>query len=219
MNMTRYRCLVLDHDDTAVSSTMQIHYPAFCEMLRKLRPKVSISYEEYYYLCFDPGFDALCRDILGLSDEEMRIQFEDWKRFVSCRVPDFFSGIPEIVRRQQREGGAVCVVSHSFAETIRRDYAAHCGAMPDLVFGWEQGEGRRKPEPWPLEEIMRRLSLPPGELLMVDDLKPGCLMARACGVDFAYAGWAVGDSRIHAVMQQCSDYFLQSPAELSSLLF
>ena len=32
--MTRYKCLVLDHDDTAVMSTQAVHYPSFVEVLK-----------------------------------------------------------------------------------------------------------------------------------------------------------------------------------------
>ena len=34
----RYRCILVDHDDTAVDSTTAIHYPAHVESLRVLRP-------------------------------------------------------------------------------------------------------------------------------------------------------------------------------------
>ncbi len=34
----RYRCILIDHDDTAVDSTSVVHYPAHLEALRVLRP-------------------------------------------------------------------------------------------------------------------------------------------------------------------------------------
>ena len=34
----RYRCILIDHDDTAVDSTEAVHYPAHVEALRILRP-------------------------------------------------------------------------------------------------------------------------------------------------------------------------------------
>ena len=34
----RYKCLVLDHDDTLVNSTATIHFPCFCEFLKEVRP-------------------------------------------------------------------------------------------------------------------------------------------------------------------------------------
>jgi hypothetical protein len=34
-----YRCILIDHDDTAVDSTALVHYPAHLEALRELRPQ------------------------------------------------------------------------------------------------------------------------------------------------------------------------------------
>lgn len=44
----RYKCMILDHDDTVVNSTATIHYPAFLEALKLLRPGVTISLEDYF---------------------------------------------------------------------------------------------------------------------------------------------------------------------------
>ena len=32
----RYKCLVLDHDDTVVNSTATVHYPCFVEYMENL---------------------------------------------------------------------------------------------------------------------------------------------------------------------------------------
>ena len=46
------------------------------------------------------------------------------------------------------------------------------------------------------------------QLLMLDDLKPGFDMARACGVPFAAAGWANDIPQIEAFMRKhCRLYF------------
>ena len=45
----KYKCLVLDHDDTIVNSTATIHYPAFIESLKILRPHLTLTLEEYFY--------------------------------------------------------------------------------------------------------------------------------------------------------------------------
>jgi hypothetical protein len=37
MNL-KYKCIILVHDDTAVMSTPEIHYPSFVEAIKKLRP-------------------------------------------------------------------------------------------------------------------------------------------------------------------------------------
>jgi len=95
---------------------------------------------------------------------------------------------------------------------IRRDYEANGLPAPDLVFGWEQPLERRKPEPWPLEEIMRRFALQPRDLLMIDDLKPGYDMALRCGVDFAAVGWANDIPEIEDFMRRnCGLYFKTVP--------
>ena len=34
----RFRCLVMDHDDTTVNSTATIHFPSFLAYLKLVRP-------------------------------------------------------------------------------------------------------------------------------------------------------------------------------------
>ena len=34
----KYKCLILDHDDTIVDSTRTVNFPAFLDSLSKLRP-------------------------------------------------------------------------------------------------------------------------------------------------------------------------------------
>ena len=64
----RYKCLVLDHDDTVVDSTASIHYPAFLEALKILRPGVQqITLEEYFEENFDPGFIESAREDISLQ--------------------------------------------------------------------------------------------------------------------------------------------------------
>ena len=61
MSRLRYRCLVLDHDDTVMDSTRLIHHPAFLVYLSEMRPGVTVSLEEYFRLNFHPGFLEYCR--------------------------------------------------------------------------------------------------------------------------------------------------------------
>ncbi|MCR5843035.1 MAG: HAD hydrolase-like protein, partial [Oscillospiraceae bacterium] len=87
-------------------------------------------------------------------------------------------------------------------------YEANGLPAPDAVYGWERPEQERKPNPFPLEDIMRRFDLKPGELLMIDDLKPGYDMACAAGTDFAAVGWAYNIPEIESFMRQsCPRYF------------
>ena len=133
-------------------------------------------------------------------------------------TPAAYQGIREIMLRQRAEGGLICVASHSLEKNIRRDYAANDLPQPDLVFGWDLPVERRKPNPFPLQEIMRIYGLKPEELLMIDDLKPGFDMASGCGVDFAAAGWANDIEEIERFMRQNSRYYFKTVEELNTFL-
>ena len=37
----KYKCLVLDHDDTVVDSTATIHFPSFVKYLEDYRPEIA----------------------------------------------------------------------------------------------------------------------------------------------------------------------------------
>lgn len=215
----RIKCLVLDHDDTAVMSTPQINYPSFKKALTVLRPKMELSYEQFIEWNFNPGFSKLCSDILGFSAEEMAYQEKCWKTSMAASIPQMYAGLPKILQTYTENGGIVCVASHSLKKNIERDYQAAGVPLPQLVFDWECE--RKKPDPFALEEVMRIYNLKPHEVLMVDDLKPGCDMAKAAGVPFAFAGWSDNRSisAICSFMKEHSDYYLEKVEELEALLY
>lgn len=217
--MLNYRCLVLDHDDTVVRSEETVNYPSFLEALKVLRPGRTITREEFTRWCFSPGFSALCSDYIGLTPEEIDVQYDMWRSYVATHIPPPYDGLSPILTRWKQEGGLLCVSSHSARENILRDYRLHFGLEPDQIFDWDLGEDRRKPSPYALQEIMRLYDLRPDELLMVDDLKPGYDMAHACGVPFACAGWSHDDPEIRAFLRRFSDFYLETVQELEPLLF
>ena len=214
----RYQCLVFDHDDTVVNSTATIHWPCFVDFLAQRRSGMSCSLEKYFIKNFDPGFLPMCREDYGLSDAELDDELRFWKDYVRDHVPSAYPGIREMMERQKAEGGLVCVVSHSLDFNIRRDYRENGLPEPDAVYGWEQPLERRKPSPWPLQEIMRRFELQPRDLLMIDDLKPGYDMARACGVDFAAVGWANDIPAIERFMRGNCRWYFKTVPELAAFL-
>lgn len=217
--MLNYRCLVLDHDDTVVRSEETVNYPSFLEALKVLRPGRTITREEFTRRCFSPGFSALCSDYIGLTPEEIDVQYDMWRSYVATHIPPPYDGLRPILTRWKQEGGLLCVSSHSARENILRDYRLHFGLEPDQIFDWDLGEDRRKPSPYALQEIMRLYDLRPDELLMVDDLKPGYDMAHACGVPFACAGWSHDDPEIRAFLRRFSDFYLETVQALEPLLF
>ena len=214
----KYRCLILDHDDTVVNSTATVHYPSFVAYMEKYPPHYQCTLEEYFIRNFHGVVDFF-RDYLGMTPEQMRQEQEFWNAFVQRVVPQAYPGIRDVLLRQKAEGGLICVVSHSYTHNILRDYRENSLPAPDLVFGWESPPHQRKPDPYPVRQILAQYGLRPEECLIVDDLKPGCDMARACGVPFAAAGWANDIGEIERFMRQNSDVYLKTVDELAAYLF
>lgn len=213
----RMRCLVLDHDDTAVKSTPEINYPSFMKALSVLRPDIKLNFEEFTELNFVHGFEDLCMKYFGFNEEEMEFQMGCWRE-ASETIPHAYEGLAEVLREYVCNGGKVCVSTQSTEERVLRDYAAAGMPRPDMVFDWNCE--RRKPDPYALEEVMRIYGLKPEEVLMVDDLKTGYIMAKSIGVPFACAGWS--DNQIPMIrefMMQNSDYYLEQVEDLEDLLY
>ncbi|MBQ3252699.1 MAG: HAD family hydrolase [Oscillospiraceae bacterium] len=218
--MLKYPCLVLDHDDTVVQSETTINYPYFCYILDQFRPGTTISLEEYTYGCCHLGFTEMCRQKYGFTQQELQEEYLGWKDYIRSHIPAPYPGIAQIIRQQKEAGGLICVVSHSSAEIITRDYNTHFGISPDDIYGWDLPEAQRKPNPYPLEQIMAKYHLSPKQLLVVDDLKPAWEMASKAGVDIAFAAW--GKKAFPALaqeMRQLCNYSFDSTEELKNFLF
>ena len=218
--MLKYPCLVLDHDDTVVQSEATVNYPFFVEFLKEYRPGQTITLQEYISGCFSPGYVDMCKQRFRFTDEELLIEYKGWKEYIRSHIPQVYEGIGRIIRRQKEEGGLVCVVSQSSQENINRDYAAHFGMLPDEVYGWDLEPEHRKPNPWALEQIMKKHGLSPADMLVVDDMKAAVSMARAAGAPIAFAGWGRTDfPRITREMTELCDMAFDSTQALYDFLF
>lgn len=218
--MLRYKCLVLDHDDTVVQSETSINYPYFCYILDQFRPGAAITLDEYVEGCSSLGFLEMCRQKYEFTDEELKEEYLGWMDYVRSHIPDPYPGIGDVIRRQKEEGGILCVVSHSSAENITRDYTTHFGMLPEDIYGWDLPEPQRKPSPYSLECIMEKYHLSPKDLLVIDDMKPAWEMASKAGVQIGFAAWGKkGFPAIAREMEALCDYTFQSPRELEKFLF
>ncbi|MFD2925328.1 HAD family hydrolase [Halobacillus naozhouensis] len=216
----RYKCLILDHDDTAVKSTPEIHYPSFVQALKELRPnEKTLTFEEFVGYCFNPGFSSLCKDIIQFTKEEQAHQQKIWKQYTETKIPDFYDNFPETVQEFKKQGGIVTVVSHSERSRIERDYAVHCGFSPDAIFGWELKEHQRKPHAYPINQIITQFDLKETDALVLDDLRPGMMMARSCNIDFAAAGWSHRIPDIKEQMKRESDYYFETVQAFKDFIF
>ena len=217
----KYKCLVLDHDDTVVNSTATIHYPCFIEYLEIYYPHLVKNYtlESYFVKNFHPGVVELFVDEIGMSQEELAHEEAYWSEYVKGHIPTAYSGIRELIADFREAGGIIAVDSHSFTEYITRDWKKNDLPAPDIIYGWDIPKNMRKPAPDTLLDLMKKFDLKPEELLVVDDLKPGYDMARGAGVDFAAAGWAYDIPEIEGFMRQSCDFYLKTVDDLRKLLF
>lgn len=219
MRVSAYSVLLLDHDDTVVQSTPEIHYPSWVEILSVLRPGYICTPEEFARYNFDPGFFGYARDIMHFNEEEMEYDLKVWSDWVRRIIPHPYPGMAEIIRRHKAEGGLVCVSTHSCREFIERDYRAHIGILPDAVYGLECGEDKIKPDPFAVEEIVRTYGVKKEEILMVDDMRPGYDMARRAGIPFCYAGWSAVLPEIQEFMRANADFCCDTVEEFEKLLW
>ena len=218
--MLKYRCLVLDHDDTVVQSMKTLSYPFWCMELEIFRPGVTQSLEDYILECHNRGFAGLCRDCFHFTDEELKKEHGMWMEYIMTHTPDPYPGMDAVIHRQKAVGGLVCVVSHSHKDNIIRDYSTHFDILPDAIYGWELPAEQRKPHPYPLLDIMERYNLKPEEILVVDDMKLACQMATPLGIQVAYSGWnGLGIPEVESEMQQLCDFSFDTTEKLYKFLF
>ena len=218
--MLKYPCLVLDHDDTVVQTEKTVGYPFFCKILNEFRPGQTISFPDYVLDCHNHGFAEMCRRRWQFTPEEMRLEYEGWMDYVLKNIPAVFPGIGDVIRRQKEEGGLVCVVSHSSVRNITRDYQHHFGVLPDAIYGWDYPEHLRKPNPFPLEDILEKYRLSPADILVVDDMKLACRMAEPLGIDVAFAAWGKHEfPELSREMRGLCRYAFETPKELEHFLF
>ena len=218
--MLKYPCLILDHDDTVVQSETTINYPYFCYILDQFRPGQTITLKEYLDGCCHLGFVEMCRKNYGFTEDELEQEYLGWKSYIKTHIPPPYPGIASVIEQQKAAGGFICVVSHSGAENITRDYQTHFGIMPDEIFGWDLPEEQRKPSAYPLEQIMQKYRFKPEQMLVVDDLKPAWEMAHKVNVPIGFAAWSkLEQPEIYRQMSALCDFTFDTPKALEKFLF
>lgn len=216
----KYKCLILDHDDTVVQTEKTIGYPYFRDYIERIRPGQTLSYPEYVKDCNNMVFADMCRERWQMTEEELTEEYLGWKAYSRVNVPEVCEGIGEVIRRQKEAGGIVCVSSLSTREIIERDFLHHFDFLPDAIYDYDLPVHQRKPNTYALEQIMADYGLKPGEILMVDDMKLGWAMANAIGADTAFAGWSKTEfPELCAEMRDICTCSFDSPQELEKFLF
>jgi phosphoglycolate phosphatase/pyrophosphatase PpaX len=203
-----------------VQTEKTLGYPYFCYILDQFRPGQTISFHDYVHDCHELGFAEMCRKRWQFTQEEQKEEYRGWMEYVMTHIPEVFSGIGDVIRRQKEAGGLVCVVSHSSQKNITRDYAHHFDIAPDAIYGWDLPEDQRKPNPYPLLDIMERYQLSPKDILVVDDMKLAWKMANPLGVPIAFAAWGKEEfPELSKEMRRLCDFTFESPEKLEEFLF
>jgi len=178
--------------------------------MRVLRPdRRAVSLEGWFLKNFHPGIMDYLTVELRLSEEELAEEFRIWRRFTRGRLAGFYPGILDALKEYRSLGGKTVVVSHSEKRIIEWHYGVQ-GFLPDLILGWVEDETKRKPSPWPVYRVLEVFNAGLNDILVVDDLKPGVLMARQAGVRIAAAGWGHRIALIEDYMRATCDMYLRS---------
>ena len=218
--MLKYKCLVLDHDDTVMQSEKTLCYPCFVQTMARLRPGVPITLQDYIQDCHTMGFYDMCKVKYRFTDAEMDEELKDWQAYIQNHTADPFDGIALIIRKYKELGGLICVVSHSSDAIIRRDYKAHIGIDPDAIFGCDYPVEQQKPSTYPLESIMTRYSLSPADLFVLDDSKIGYDMASKLGIKTGFAAWSKdGFPDVMQQMRELCDFTFYQVSDFEEFLF
>lgn len=218
--MLKYKCLVLDHDDTVVQTEKTIGYPYFRDYVERIRPGMTLSFAEYVHDCNNMVFADMCRARWNMTEEELSEEYLGWKDYSRKNIPEVCPGIGDVIRRQKEMGGLVCVSSLSTSEIIERDFLHHFGFLPDAIYDYDLPVHQRKPNTYALTDLLERFQLKPQDILMVDDMKLGWQMAKAVGADTAFAGWSKTDfPELMEEMQGICDYSFHCAKDLEKFLF
>ncbi|MBR2591270.1 MAG: HAD family hydrolase [Clostridia bacterium] len=215
----RYKCLITDHDDTLLDSTVEIHYPCMVECLNVLRPGTPLSFDEFARYNFDLGFHAYANDILKLTPEEKKKQQAIWHHWVETHHAAFFPQSREVLTRFKAAGGIIIVSSHNEAKHILKDFELAGCPLPDAIFGWDLDIEKRKPSPYTIEQIEKNFGIAREEMVMLDDMKIGYNMCQATGVDFIFADWARKPDKLRDEMRSLADYTAESFLDVEKILF
>lgn len=215
----KYKCLVLDHDDTVVDSSRTIHYPAFLDTLRQLRPNHDpLTFDDFNHHCFVYGFHHLCESRYGFDKVEMMTEYAIWKNHTSNKQAPAFDGWYELLHRFKAQGGIIIVVSFSESKEIQRDYQDHFDFVPDRIFGYDAGPENIKPHIKPIVDVLRDFTLKHEDICVIDDMPVGLSMAVNANVDFVWAKWAHNDERLLEHIKKTSQHACSDVYQLIKFL-
>jgi HAD superfamily hydrolase (TIGR01509 family) len=225
MNTPKFKCVIVDHDDTAVDSSRHIHHACHVEIMKALRPNITpVDLGEWFVINSRSGGLKAYFQSLKFTEEELRQEHARWAEFTQkSPIPPFYPGFVELMERLQKSGSLIVVSSHGPADQIYRHYFSTKRVVPNAVYGWDPDPSKNKPSPWLIEDVVRIFGLAsPAECCVIDDMRPGIDMAEAAGAYPICAAWgpAFGLSKeIREFMTAHCKTRCKSVADLEQFLF
>lgn len=170
------KVFIFDFDDTIADSTPKIHYPAykkFCEMI-KIKP---LTLEQYYREMFYHTYSEFIEN-MHLTKEQYDLEFSNWKQYTAKIKPKPFKGILSLLKKIQKNGHKLVICSQSNLEAIENFFNS-VDIKPDLIIaGDRKHPERNKPYNYPIELIKKKYKVETSQMMVIDDMKPGLLMAK-----------------------------------------
>ena len=203
-----------------VQTERTIGFPYFRDYIERIRPGCTLTFEEYVRDCNNMIFADMFTQRWQMIEQEQQEEYLGWKAYSRENIPEVCAGIQRVIRRHKEAGGILCVSSLSTREIIERDFLHHFGMLPDAIYDYDLPPHQRKPDPYALQQIMEKFQLKPEEILMVDDMKLGCMMAQQMGVDTAFAAWSKLDfPALREEMERLCDHTFTTVEALEAFLF
>ncbi|KAL7721019.1 Haloacid dehalogenase-like hydrolase domain-containing protein [Entamoeba marina] len=219
----KYKCLLLDHDDTSVDSTPHLHYPAYLDFMKSRPNDHVLSLQEWFEMLWKEGLLPYYRNHLHMTEDEITDCFAQNKEFHKTLEPvHFFKGFIDFLAEYRKRGGIVAIVSFSSENSILSHYKKETDGtyLPDHVFGWNREEPTKsKPYTYPVDWMIEKYNLNKKDILVVDDMSPGLTMAKRAGVDKAGALYGEGHEVLESEMKELCEYVLKSADELRNIVF
>ena len=140
------------------------------------------------------GIGALIERLLpsgsAIERELCRASFEHHYTACCCQATVAYPGILEALRDLTAAGWRHAVATNK-ATAYVAPILAHCGLASYFV-SIRGGDGRRKPDPWQLQDIARELNEDLSQAWMIGDHHTDIEAARAAGCKVMFCAWGMG---------------------------
>ncbi|ELP87272.1 hypothetical protein EIN_095090 [Entamoeba invadens IP1] len=220
---SRFKCLVIDHDDTSVDSTPKINYPCYLSFMREYAPSIPpASLTSFQNYLFDIGITKYYKDVARLPDHLIKYEAEYWQAYADSHdPPDFFPGFLDVLKHFKQLGGLVVVVSYCDKNNIARAYTKAGSFLPDKIFGCDSHNPKlSKPHKELLVSIMREFNLRENEIVVIDDMSDGFRMAdHFKGITKVGVTYGDGHEDIKDKMKGMCHFVATSVKELNDFIF